>query len=392
MPDQALHNVELTILMPCLDEAETLARCIDEARGFLARSNLDGEIVIADNGSTDGSIGIALSRGARVVRVQARGYGAALLEGIRAAHGTYVIMGDSDGSYDFAHLEPFVARLREGCDLVVGNRFQGGIARHAMPLLHRYLGNPVLSFLGRLFFSVPLGDFHCGLRGLRRDSMLKLGLHAPGMEFATEMIVRAALAGLKIAEVPTTLALDGRSRPPHLRTWRDGWRHLRFLLMLSPRWLFLYPGFTLFGAGAVVQGAILTGPIVVGRVVLDIHTMLYAAGSMIVGLQIVLFAVFVKAAGVAHGLLPPSRAFGSFVARFTLERGAVVGALLMLAGFVLAAWSLSLWMSAGLADIDPRRVMRLVIPSLTLTISGIQLLFSSFVLHFLLWNVEADRI
>ena len=220
MPDQALHNVELTILMPCLDEAETLARCIDEARGFLARSNLDGEIVIADNGSTDGSIGIALSRGARVVRVQARGYGAALLEGIRAAHGTYVIMGDSDGSYDFAHLEPFVARLREGCDLVVGNRFQGGIARHAMPLLHRYLGNPVLSFLGRLFFSVPLGDFHCGLRGLRRDSMLKLGLHAPGMEFATEMIVRAALAGLKIAEVPTTLAPDGRSRPPHRARFR----------------------------------------------------------------------------------------------------------------------------------------------------------------------------
>ena len=392
MPDQAPHNVELTILMPCLDEAETLAQCIDEAHAFLARSRIDGEIVIADNGSTDGSVEIARSHGARVVHVSQRGYGAALLEGIRAARGTYVIMGDSDGSYDFARLEPFLVRLREGCDLVVGNRFQGGIARHAMPLLHKYLGNPVLSFLGRLFFSIPIGDFHCGLRGFRRGAILGLGLHTPGMEFASEMIVRAALGGLEVTEVPTTLAQDGRSRASHLRTWRDGWRHLRFLLMLSPRWLFLYPGFVLFGIGAIVQGAILTGPVVVGRVVLDIHTMLFAAGLMIVGLQIVLFAVFVKAAGIAHGLLPPSRAFGGFLARFTLERGAMLGVALLLAGFVLAAWSLSLWMSAGLADIDPRHVMRIVIPSLTLTISGIQLVFSSFVLHFLLWNVEADRI
>jgi hypothetical protein len=391
MPDQA-HNVELTILMPCLDEAETLARCIDAAREFLARSRIDGEILIADNGSTDGSIAIAEARGARVVRVPARGYGAALLEGMRAARGTYIIIGDSDGSYDFAHLERFVERLREGCDLVVGNRFQGGIARHAMPILHRYLGNPVLSYLGRLFFAIPIGDFHCGLRGCRRNTMLELGLRSPGMEFASEMIVRAALAGLTIAEVPTTLAPDGRSRPPHLRTWRDGWRHLRFLLMLSPRWVFLYPGLALFVVGALVQGAILTGPIAVGRVVLDIHTMLYAAGAMIVGLELALFAVFVKTAGVAQGLLPSSRAFGGFLSRFTFERGAVLGALLALAGFVLAVWSLALWMSAGLADIDPRRVMRIVIPSLTLIISGIQLLFSSLVLHFLLWNLDRDPV
>jgi hypothetical protein len=389
MPDQA-HNVELTILMPCLDEAETLGRCIDAAREFLARSRIDGEILIADNGSTDRSIAIAEARGARVVRVPARGYGAALLEGMRAARGTYIIIGDSDGSYDFAHLERFVEHLREGCDLVVGNRFQGGIAPHAMPILHRYLGNPVLSYLGRLFFAIPIGDFHCGLRGCRRYAMLELGLRSPGMEFASEMIVRAALAGLTIAEVPTTLAPDGRSRPPHLRTWRDGWRHLRFLLMLSPRWVFLYPGLALFVVGALVQGAILTGPIAVGRVVLDIHTMLYAAGAMIVGLELALFAVFVKTAGVAQGLLPSSRAFGGFRARFTFERGAVLGALLALAGFVLAVWSLALWMSAGLADIDPRRVMRIVIPSLTLIISGIQLLFSSFVLHFLLWNLDRD--
>ena len=390
MPDQTPPGLELTILMPCLDEAETLAGCIDEARAFLARERIDGEIVIADNGSTDGSIGIAEAHGARVVHVRFRGYGAALIEGIRGARGAYVIMGDSDGSYDFARLEPFVASLRGGSDLVIGNRFEGGIEPGAMPFLHRYLGNPVLSFLGRLFFSIPIGDFHCGLRGFRRDSVLSLGLRAPGMEFASEMIVRAALRGLAIAEVPTTLAPDRRSRAPHLRTWRDGWRHLRFLLLLSPRWLFLYPGLFLFALGAVAQGVLLTGPVAIGRVVLDIHTMLFAAGAMIVGLQMMLFAVFVKAAGVAHGLLPSGRAFGSLTARFTLERGAVVGAITALAGFVLAGYSLSVWMSAGLAQIDPRYVMRIVIPSLTLTIAGIQLLFSSFVLHFLLWSLDSE--
>ena len=390
MPDQTPPGLELTILMPCLDEAETLAGCIDEARAFLARERINGEVVIADNGSTDGSIGIAEAHGGRVVRVPVRGYGAALVRGIHAARGAYVIMGDSDGSYDFAHLEPFVARLRGGCDLVIGNRFEGGIEPGAMPFLHRYLGNPVLSFLGRLFFSIPIGDFHCGLRGFRRDSVLSLGLRAPGMEFASEMIVRAALKGLTIAEVPTTLAPDRRSRAPHLRTWRDGWRHLRFLLLLSPRWLFLYPGLVLFAVGAIAQSVLLTGPVAIGRVVLDIHTMLFAAGAMIVGLQMMLFAVFVKAAGVAHGLLPRGRAFGGLTSRFTLERGAFVGAVTTLAGFVLAGYSLSVWMSVGLAEIDPRQVMRIVIPSLTLTIAGIQLLFSSFVLHFLLWSLDRE--
>ncbi len=386
MPDQAVAAPELTILMPCLDEAEGLGHCIDAARGFLERARIDAEIVVADNGSTDASIAIAEARGARVVRVAERGYGAALLGGIRAARGTYVIAGDADGSYDFAHLEPFVERLRGGADLVVGNRFQGGIERGAMPFLHRWLGNPVLSFLGRLFFRVPIGDFHCGLRGFRRSRVLALGLRAPGMEFASEMIVRAALGGLALAEVPTTLAPDKRSRRSHLRTWRDGWRHLRFLLLLSPRWLFLYPGAVLFGAGALAQAILFLGPIAVGRVVLDIHTMLFAGGATIIGLQTMLFAVFVKAAGVEQGLLPAGRAFGSLVERFTLERGAVAGAVTATAGVVLAVWSLSVWMSAGLADIDPRQVMRIVIPSLTLTIAGVQLVFSSFVLHFLLWN------
>jgi glycosyltransferase involved in cell wall biosynthesis len=390
MPDHASRAPEFTILMPCLDEAEGIGYCIDAAQAFLDRERIDGEIVVADNGSTDGSIDIALARGARVVRVAERGYGAALQGGIRAARGTFVIAGDADGSYDFAHLEPFVAALRGGADLVVGNRFKGGIEQGAMPFLHRWLGNPVLSFLGRLFFTIPIGDFHCGLRGFRRDRVLALGLRAPGMEFASEIIVRGALGDLALAEVPTRLHPDRRSRPSHLRTWRDGWRHLRFLLLLSPRWLFLYPGAILFGAGFIAQAILFAGPVRVGRVVLDIHTMLFAGGATIVGLQTMLFAAFVKAAGVAQGLLPPGRAYESLVARFTLERGALVGAATMLAGIGLAGWSLSVWMSAGLADIDPRRVMRIVIPSLTLTIAGIELVFSSFVLHFLLWN-RGDR-
>jgi len=390
MPEQEQAGVELTILMPCLDEAETIAGCIDEARGFLSRQQISGEILIADNGSSDGSIQIAQRCGARVVHVPVKGYGAALMHGIRAARGAYVIMGDSDRSYDFGRLEPFVERLRAGYDLVIGNRFKGGIKTGAMPLLHKYLGNPVLSYLGRLFFAVPVGDFHCGLRGFQRDRMLGLGLRSQGMEFATEMVVRAALGGLTIAEVPTTLSPDGRSRPPHLRTWRDGWRHLRFLLMLSPRWLFLYPGLFLFCVGAIAQAAILTGPVVVGRVVLDIHTMLYAGGAMILGVEMVFFSMFVKTAAAAQGMLPAGSNFRRFLANFTLERGLILGAAIALAGFILAGYSLSIWVSAGFSEIDPRHVMRVVIPSLTLSIVGVEILFSSFVLYFLVWNLEAS--
>jgi len=389
MPDQAA-TVELTILMPCLNEAETLAGCIDQARDFLARQRIDGEILIADNGSTDGSARIAEEHGARVVHVAPKGYGSALIHGMRAARGTYLILGDCDRSYDFSQLEPFVERLRAGYDLVMGNRFLGGIGRGAMPWLHKYLGNPVLSWLGRLFFAIPVGDFNCGLRGLRRERVLGLGLRAPGMEFASEMIVRAALGGLSIAEVPTTLSSDGRSRPPHLRTWRDGWRHLRFLLMLSPRWLFLYPGAVLFAAGAVAQAAILTGPVAVGRVVLDIHTMLYAGGAMIVGLQMALFSLIVKTAAAAQGMLPTGSNFRRFVRHFSLERGILLGAAIALAGFVLAAYSLSMWMSTGLSELDPRHVMRVAIPSLTLSIVGVEIMFSAFVLHFLIWNLESE--
>ncbi|HEV3241026.1 MAG TPA: glycosyltransferase [Casimicrobiaceae bacterium] len=389
--DQAQPDVELTILMPCLNEAETIAACIDHAREFLTRERVDGEILVADNGSTDESIRIAEQHGARVVRVPARGYGAALAQGIRAARGTFVIMGDSDCSYDFARLDAFMERLRAGYDLIIGNRFQGGIHKGAMPFLHRYLGNPVLSYLGRLFFGVPVGDFHCGLRGFRRDRILGLGLRAQGMEFASEMVVRAALGGMTIAEVPTTLSPDGRSRPPHLRTWRDGWRHLRFLLMFSPRWLFLYPGLGLFCVGAIAQAAILSGPVTVGHVVLDIHTLLFTGGAMIVGSQMGLFSLFVKTAAAAHGLLPSGDNFRRFVRHFTLERGIAIGAMSSVVGIGLATYSLSIWINAGFSEIDPRQVMRVAIPSLTLLIIGIEIIFSSFVLYFLVWNLDIDQ-
>jgi len=388
--EQAQMSVELTILMPCLNEEETLPHCIDAARGFLARANIDGEVLVADNGSTDGSVRIAEHHNARVVQVPIRGYGAALMHGIRAACGRYVIMGDSDGSYDFSRLEPYVDRLRAGYDLVMGNRFLGGIERGAMPFLHRYLGNPVLSFLGRVFFKIPLGDFHCGLRGFRRDRLLALGLRARGMEFASEMVVRAALSGLQIAEVPTTLSPDGRSRPPHLRTWRDGWRHLRFLLMLSPRWLFLYPGAFLVCVGLIAQTTILVGPVALGRVVLDIHTMLFAGGAMVVGVQMIIFSVLVKTAAATHGVLPSGSNFRRFISRFSLERGIVLGAVIALAGFLLAAYSLWIWASTGFSALEPRDVMRIAIPSLTLSVIGIELVLSSFVLSFLLWNLDDD--
>ncbi len=383
-------SIELTILMPCLNEEETLADCIDEARGFLARANIDGEVLVADNGSTDGSIRIAEQHNAGVVRVPIKGYGAALMHGIRAARGRYVIMGDSDGSYDFSRLEPYVDRLRAGYDLVMGNRFLGGIERGAMPVLHRYLGNPVLSFLGRLFFKIPVGDFHCGLRAFRRDRLLALGLRARGMEFASEMVVRAALSGLAIAEVPTTLSPDGRSRRPHLRTWRDGWRHLKFLLMLSPRWLFLYPGAFLFCVGLIAQAAILLGPVALGRVVLDIHTMLFAGGAMVIGLQMIIFSVLVKTAAATHGVLPSGSNFRRFVSGFSLERGIVLGVVVALAGFILAAYSLWIWVRTGFSALEPRDVMRIAIPSLTLSVLGIELVLSAFVLSFLMWNLDDD--
>ncbi|HEX3756513.1 MAG TPA: glycosyltransferase family 2 protein [Rhizomicrobium sp.] len=351
--------------MPCLNEAETLERCIAKARSFLARSGVEGEVLIADNGSSDGSQTLAIANGARVVAINERGYGSALLGGIRAARGKYIIMGDSDDSYNFDELEPFIEKLRQGFKLVMGNRFKGGIKPGAMPPLHRYLGNPVLTAVGRLFFRSPCGDFHCGLRGFDRSAILGLGLQAPGMEFASEMVVKATIAQLPITEVPTTLSPDGRSRPPHLRSWRDGWRHLRFLLLFSPRWLFLYPGMAMFILGLLVMAWLLPAPRVVGGVTFDIHSLLYASLAVVIGFQSMLFWVFAKIYGMREGIVPPDPRFLSLSRIVTLESGLIAGGILLLLGLALGVLALGSWRGEAFGALLPRETMRLVIPSAT---------------------------
>jgi hypothetical protein len=371
---------ELTILMPCLNEARTLAACITKAQGFLRAHAVRGEVLIADNGSSDGSATLARALGARVVEVSTRGYGAALIAGIAAARGRYVIMGDADDSYDFSALQPFLAALRQGAELVMGDRFGGGIAPGAMPALHRYLGNPVLSFIGRLFFRVPVRDFHCGLRGFDRLAIGRLGLCCEGMEFASEMVVKAAMRGLAIAEVPTTLWPDGRDRPPHLRSWRDGWRHLRFLLLFSPRWLFLYPGLALSGMGVLMLALLAPGPLMIGGIGLDVHTMLYAAGATLVGVQVLSFALCAMAYGVQLGILPESPWFAALRARVSLEAGLVAGGLLIALGLALSVHSVVQWEQVRFGAFDPRVGMRIVIPSLTVLLIGLQVVFASMLL------------
>lgn len=390
LPKPTSGSVELTILMPCLDEAETIATCVHKARGFLARTGIEGEVVVADNGSSDGSPELAHAAGARVVRVSDKGYGNALAGGIDAARGQFVIMADADDSYDFSNLDAFVEGLRAGNLMIIGNRFRGGIRPSAMPLLHRYIGNPVLSFAGRLFFSSRIGDFHCGLRGVNRVATLRLGLRAPGMEFASEMIVKATLAGWRIAEVPTVLSPAGRLRPSHLRSWRDGWRHLRFLLMMSPRWLMLYPGACLIGIGVAAETAILHGPVVVDSVGFDIHTMLYAAGATILGVQLVLFSLLARTVGVLKNELPMTKRLASFLRFFTLERGILLGLSLGLVGFGLAVYSVVNWKHARLGALDPATMMRVAIPSVTLMLAGAEIVFSAFLLGFI--DVHASNV
>jgi hypothetical protein len=389
-PKSASRSVELTILMPCLDEAATVATCIDKARDFLNRTGIEGEILVADNGSSDGSPEFARAAGARVVHIAERGYGSALIGGIDAARGRFVIMADADGSYDFSELDGFVEALRAGNTMVIGHRFRGGIRPGAMPFLHRYLGNPLLSFAGRLLFSTGVGDFHCGLRGVDRAAAAQLGLHAPGMEFASEMIVKAKLAGWRIAEVPTVLSPDGRSRAPHLRSWRDGWRHLRFLLMMSPRWLMLYPGACMIGIGAAAELAILRGPVIIDGVGFDIHTMLYAAGATILGLQLVLFSLLARTVGVLKKVLPMSPPLGRFLRIFTLERGILLGVALGMAGLGLAIYSVGSWAHVRLAALDPTTMMRVAIPSVTLMLAGAQIIFASFLLGFIDVRAKGD--
>ena len=369
--------------MPCLNEAETLSACISKAQSFLKRAGVQGEVLIADNGSTDGSQDLARASGARVVDVVARGYGAALQGGILAAQGRYIVMGDADDSYDFSRLDAFIDQLRGGAELVMGNRFRGGIAPGAMPALHRYLGNPVLTGIGRLFFPSPSGDFHCGLRGFDRAAILKLGLQTQGMEFASEMVVKATVQRLKVVEVPTTLQPDGRSRPPHLRSWRDGWRHLRFLLLFSPRWLFLYPGLALTLLGLL--GMAWLGPQQrhLGDVVLGIHTLLYTGVATVLGVQASSFGVFAKVFAAQAGLLPADRRIARLTEVASLERCLVGGIALILIGLAGSAYAVFQWGAADFGPLGPESTMRIVIPSVTSVLVGFQLAFAGFFLSVL---------
>jgi glycosyltransferase involved in cell wall biosynthesis len=379
-----MADLDLTILMPCLNEAETLAFCVRQAVQAIKDSNVSGEVVVADNGSTDGSQAIAEAEGARVVNVPTRGYGAALIAGIEAARGKYVMMADADASYHFEHLPRFLPKLDEGYDLVMGNRFAGAIEPGAMPPLHRYLGNPVLSTIGRVFFSIPVRDFHCGLRAFRRDAILGLNLRTTGMEFASEMVVKASLAGLRMTEVPTTLSPDGRSRPPHLRSWRDGWRHLRFLLLYSPRWLFFYPGLITFAVGLVLSLLLLPGPLPIpGGHTLDVDTLTYALGLVLIGAHITVFAVSAKVFGTQEGFLPPNLQFERLFKVITLETGVLFGAFLLLLGAGIFAYAMYLWHAAGFGPMSPERMLRLTLPSATLIMLGVEAIFASFFLSLL---------
>ena len=370
---------ELSVVMPCLNEAETLAVCITKAQGFFERENVAGEVIIADNGSTDGSQQIALDLGATVVDVPQKGYGSALRGGIEAANGKYIIMGDADDSYDFTNLMPHLLKLREGNDLVMGNRFKGGIKKDAMPFLHRYLGNPVLSFIGRLFFKSDIGDFHCGLRGFSKEAYHKMELKTTGMEFASEMIVKASLKEMKIAEVPTILSPDGRSRPPHLNTWRDGWRHLRFLVLYSPLWLFFIPGFIMMSIGLIASVALTVGPVTIGNINFDVHTLLFSSGLLLIGFQFVLFYGLTKVFTVENDLLPKSRKYDGLFKFINLERGLIVGLLMVLGGLILSFSAYSDWQQLSFGNIESNAVFRMVIPAVTLMLLGVQvILFSLF--------------
>ena len=376
---------ELTVLMPCLNEAKTVHSCIRAARRFMEEAGVQGEVLVADNGSNDGSVQIAQEAGARVVCVAQRGYGAALLAGIAAARGRFVIMGDADESYDFSSLAGFMAKLRAGAQLVMGNRFQGGISDGAMPWLHRYLGNPVLSFVGRLFFRTHIGDFHCGIRGFSREAVLRLGLITPGMEFASELVAKAALAHLRIDEVPTTLKRDGRGRPSHLRTWRDGWRHLRFLLLFCPRWLFLYPGAALLVAGLAGLLLGLTYSFGAAPLHLGIHTLLYLGGATILGVQFIMFALLTKWTAVLAGLVPQPPWMTRWASSFTIENGLLVGLAVFLAGLSWSLWLTVDWGRSGFGPLDPLETMRSAIPAVTLMATGMQVTIGSFfagALHF----------
>jgi hypothetical protein len=369
--------------MPCLNESRTVARCVDKAVKALADMGVQGEVVVADNGSSDGSPQIARAHGARVVHVERRGYGSALQAGISAAKGRYVIVGDADDSYDFSNLRPFVDRLRQGDELVMGNRFKGGIKPGAMPWIHRYVGNPILTGILNLFFRTPVGDAHCGLRAFRRDAYQRLNLQTTGMEFASEMVVKASLSRQKISEVPIILYPDGRDRPPHLRSFRDGWRHLRFLLLLCPLWLYLIPSAFLMLGGLGLMAWLTPGPRQVGTVELDIHTMLLGSVCVLLGYQVLSLWAFAKVHGWSSGLLPPDTFSLRIFNYLSLERGLIAGFLLLLTGIGLNFWLVQEWLGRGLGHLEVGHTMRYALWGLTATVLGVQTIFGSFFLSML---------
>ncbi len=375
--------LEISILMPCLNEAETIGRCVDRACEAITQLDIRGEVLVADNGSTDGSQEIARAHGARVVVVNEPGYGAAIRGGVAASAGRYIIMGDADESYDFCEIPPIVERLRAGDDLVMGNRFAGGIDKGAMPWSHRWIGNPVLSMTGRIFFSSRIRDFHCGLRGFSVDAFHRMRLNTTGMEFASEIVVKASLASMKISEVPISLHKDGRSRPPHLRTWRDGWRHLRFLLLFCPRWLFVIPGLALLVAGSLVTFWLLGGTRYVGSVGLDIHTMLVSGVFALIGYELMLFGAFIKVFGMRAGFLPSSRRTDSFFRVATLEKGLLLGGVLTTIGCALVLVAVVSWGRGGYGPLNTEASMRPLIVAVLLIAGGVQTIFASFVLSML---------
>jgi glycosyltransferase involved in cell wall biosynthesis len=383
--------MELTIVMPCLNEAETLGRCIGKANFWIRSSGMEAEVLVADNGSTDGSQEIARSLGARVVAVTQRGYGAALFHGCMAAQGDWIIMGDSDDSYDFSRLDPFVEKLREGYDLVMGNRFLGGIAPGAMPWKNRFIGNPILSWVGRVLFGCPAKDFHCGLRGFRKDAFIRMDLRTTGMEFASEMVIKANLFGMKIAEVSTTLSKDGRARPPHLRPWRDGWRHLRFMLLFSPRWLFVIPGLVLTVFSLVAYLALLNGPIQIATVKFDIHTMFFAEAGLVLGYLAVMFGIVIRMFGIREGLLQGHFILEKLRTSPILEVGGGAGIVLILGGLASGAAALIDWGSVGFGVLAPGELLRQVSFSTMLVLLGGVTLMTSLIIGFLALPTQTER-
>jgi len=390
MPSEPAAPPEVSIIMPCLNEARTIAGCVREAVGALAAAGLAGEVVVADNGSTDGSQDLATAAGARVVPVAAKGYGNALRGGITAARGRFLIMGDADASYDFTHVPRFVEKMRAGYDLVMGNRFRGGVQPGAMPWKNRYIGNPALSFIGRLFFRTGIGDFHCGLRGFTAEAWRRMDLRTTGMEFASEMVIKSVMLGLRVTEVPTVLRPDGRGRPPHLRPWRDGWRHLRFMLLFSPRWLFLYPGLALMLGGLGLGALLVRGPVPLGRLTLDVHTLLFCAAAVLIGFQAVGFAALSKYFTIRAGLRLPEAQFEDRLRRVTFESGLLAGLVLLALGFALSVGAVWIWSGRDFGELQPGQVLRWVIPgALSLTL-GCQVILTSFFLSVLRLDTRGD--